>query len=778
MTPYLADQDLTVYVGDALEVLRRLPDESVDCCVTSPPYWGLRDYGTGEWEGGDEGCDHSPEQRGGRFASPVSAKQASNTGSGTASQRDCPCGARRVDRQIGLEPTPDLFVAAMVAVFREVRRVLAPHGTCWVNLGSSYFQGESYPLREIDAAWLAAIVDGEGSIQIHRQRRPASVNSVDSFQVDLGVGMMTPEVVQRCHEITGLGSCKQQNRGVWDWSCRGQQAAQLLRAIYPYLLTKKRQAALAIMLADDLAARRYGRGNPAQPEVMEWRQQARQAMSDLNQRRGTDFPIVEPKPIVLNLKPKDDTMVPSRVARALQEDGWYMRAEIVWAKPNPMPESVTDRPTKSHEMVYLLTKQPRYWFDQEAVREPAEWARWGDQTNRKHEGSGSAAGWIGDKPKGDLTQRRTAHYNTAERYGAGNGGNSGFDGLAAKMRAGEHAGRNVRSVWEIATQPYPEAHFATFPEELPRRAIAAGCPLQVCRALVCEKCGVAHPAATVESLWDVETETEAHTGGTQAVSERDAVQAELRRLRDVLREQESARLLAEMQRDQSDLDAGHEAEGRSDQSPWLHPPLDARLPLGYDREGLRAGTPLRDGTTPGTEVGASREGASPERGQGGQPSVESVDRDALDAPWRGRVPGLRDALLRSLTCSSCGSSGFRVCGKPRERIVERSVFDQAAIATKRQQPGALRQDGDRNLGGQQFNKFKAENPDRFVGWSDCGHNNYQPGVVLDPFAGAGTTLLVARKLGRHSIGIELNPEYAELIAKRTRQLSLLAEGAA
>ena len=130
-----------VHVGNVLDVLPTLDAGSVNCVVTSPPYWGLRDYGTATWEGGDDACDHSPEKRGGRFASPVSGKQASNAGSGTASSRECPCGARRIDSQLGLEPTPDEYVANMVAVFREVRRVLRDDGTLWLNLGDSYAGG-------------------------------------------------------------------------------------------------------------------------------------------------------------------------------------------------------------------------------------------------------------------------------------------------------------------------------------------------------------------------------------------------------------------------------------------------------------------------------------------------------------------------------------------------------------------------------------------------------------------------------------------------------------
>jgi len=152
-------------------------------------------------------------------------------------------------------------------------------------------------------------------------------------------------------------------------------------------------------------------------------------------------------PTPAGMKPKDLMMVPARLAIALQDDGWYLRSDIIWAKPNPMPESVRDRPTSAHEHIFLLTKQARYFYDADAVAEPLAEAN---------------------------AQRTTDHYNTAERYGAGNGGNGGLDSLAVRMRDGNHTTRNQRNVWTITTHGFPEAHFATFPTEIPRRCIKAG----------------------------------------------------------------------------------------------------------------------------------------------------------------------------------------------------------------------------------------------------------------------------------------------------------------
>ena len=142
MTPWLADPDVTLYLGDALDVLRGLPTGSVHMCATSPPFFGLRDYGTGEWEGGDQGCDHSASKPSRKANATATSGLEGGKGTVHASLvygAECGrCGARRVDRQIGLEATPDEWVASLVAVFREVRRVLRDDGTLWVEIGDSY----------------------------------------------------------------------------------------------------------------------------------------------------------------------------------------------------------------------------------------------------------------------------------------------------------------------------------------------------------------------------------------------------------------------------------------------------------------------------------------------------------------------------------------------------------------------------------------------------------------------------------------------------------------
>ena len=290
--------------GDCLEKLKELPSESVNCCVTSPPYYGLRDYGTARWQGGDSNCDHNPQK-------PDGGDRSDRTlplGRGGVYRDVCgKCGAVRIDQQIGLEQTPDEYVENLVNVFREVKRVLRDDGTVWLNLGDSY------------------------------ARDPAKV---------------------------GVGHKK-----------KGKQATN---------------------------------------------------SGSLNKYQS---------PIPSGLKPKDLIGIPWRVAFALQADGWWLRQDIIWHKPNPMPESVQDRCTKSHEYIFLLTKSSKYYYDHETIMEKASYAGVdrGGSTNRYEQNNFG----------GDCKQ-----YDT----------------------------RNKRSVWTVTTKPFKGAHFATFPPKLIEPCILAGCP--------------------------------------------------------------------------------------------------------------------------------------------------------------------------------------------------------------------------------------------------------------------------------------------------------------
>jgi DNA modification methylase len=294
--------------GDALGVLKTLPDESVDMCCTSPPYWGLRDYG--------------------------------------------------VEGQIGLEATPEEYVQRLVEVFREVRRALKPAGTLWLNLGDSY--------------------------------------------------------------ATGAGK-------VGDCPGGGDQGA---RWRDPTL--KK--------------PRGYKGAHDDSPK----------------HKVGAIGPIVQPNRMPIpGLKPKDLVGIPWMTAFALRADGWYLRMDCVWHKPNPMPESVKDRPTKAHEYIFLLSKSERYYYDAGAISEPSQVESYKRRGSSQYQPSGIHAPHTGLHKSG----------NKSRKYGDERGSpNTHLAGSAPW----EGATRNKRSVWTVNIQPYPEAHFATYPEKLIEPCILAG----------------------------------------------------------------------------------------------------------------------------------------------------------------------------------------------------------------------------------------------------------------------------------------------------------------
>ena len=322
-----------ILTGDCREVLRTLPDASVHCCVTSPPYWGLRSYDLQRWEGGDHGCDHRLGTEHQKQGSTSIRKGRSNIESQRNENFDkqCACGATQVTVPggIGLEPTFDEHLENLVAVFREIRRTLRPDGTLWLNYGDAY-------------------------------------------------------------------------AGSWGAQSRG---------------------------AETISGLSGGQVHSAP--------------------KGTHTGSAKRTP---GLKPKDLMMMPARVAIALQADGWWLRSEIIWHKPNPMPESVTDRPTNAHEKLFLLTKSARYFYDADAVRVPAVDTR------------------------GDLrfSARRATGMGVAPH------GNE-----APETDAARPSGANLRNVWTIATHSFKESHFATFPPALVEPCIKAG----TSERGVCGECG-------------------------------------------------------------------------------------------------------------------------------------------------------------------------------------------------------------------------------------------------------------------------------------------------
>ena len=310
---------IEILEGNCLDTLKQLPDECVNTCITSPPYWGLRDYGTATWIGGDPNCNHMRDSKVNPNGNTDTGHKAmfdqENAVGDAIYKSECPkCGAKRKDQQLGLEDTPDQFVENLVNVFREVRRVLKDDGTVWLNLGDSY----------------------------HRS----------------------------------------------------------------------------------------GSDQPTQKGMLN--------TSGINEKYGWDH---KHKNKLINLKPKDLVGIPWKVAFALQADGWYLRQDIIWHKPNPMPESVKDRCTKSHEYIFLLSKNAHYYFDQEAIKEGTTTK---DSTIRNR-----------DETKLNNTPGRTR-----------------MEGL----KTNEYETKNKRSVWTVTTKPYSEAHFATYPHDLIIPCIKAGCP--------------------------------------------------------------------------------------------------------------------------------------------------------------------------------------------------------------------------------------------------------------------------------------------------------------
>jgi len=335
-----------ILIGNCRDKLKELPAGSVQCVVTSPPYWGLRRY-DGEqsavW-GGDPECEHEWESR--RYYVEQSVSATSREAFSEAGEENverlkaarwredstcAKCGAWY--GAFGLEPTPELYVANTLEILREIRRVLRPDGVIWWNLGDSYAgSGQGWQQKEggsIQRKWLETYGTG---------RPPGYISSA------------TPS----------------------------------------------------------------------------------------------------------GLKPKDLTLIPARVALAAQADGFWVRAMVIWEKPNTMPESVKDRPTESHEYILLLTTSERYFYDADAVREPHQEAslqrvqqKWADTTKYDENGA----------PERQHSWQREREEMT---------------------HACHPAGRNLRSVWRFATIPYMGAHFAVFPPELPRRCILAGSPPKVC----------------------------------------------------------------------------------------------------------------------------------------------------------------------------------------------------------------------------------------------------------------------------------------------------------
>lgn len=446
----------TIIQGDAIESLRLLDDQSVNCCVTSPPYFGLRDYG-------HEG-------------------------------------------QIGLEPTPVEYVTKLVEVFHEVRRVLRDDGTLWLNLGDSYASGGRKAYRsdtsqnkghdvqddqrrpadapgtkpkdllgipwrvafalqqpcytgriknELDRVWLAAMIDGEGCFYVHK--RPAGQHSgdgyfrkTDTYSPAFEVANTHKAIVDRCLQIAGCGSVilqeKDRRQPLWRWTVRSDEARQLAREVFPYLVGKQQQCRIVC-----------GMPNSGERAEAAW-----QAMKSLHHGSGTDVDFDTPA--------------------SCHSPGWYLRQDVIWSKPNPMPESVRDRCTKSHEYIFLLSKSAKYYFDSDAMQEqaaPASLARWA-QNVEAQTGSDRVPGKTNGNMKavgGPRSKRDSFKRENSKRAEAIPGQTVGTHRPDRDESEYPLETRNKRDVWTVATTPFKGAHFAVFPPKLIEPCILAGCPV-------------------------------------------------------------------------------------------------------------------------------------------------------------------------------------------------------------------------------------------------------------------------------------------------------------
>ena len=510
-----------------------LPDKSVHCAGTSPPYYSLRKY-AGEQEfifGGDKNCVHEFEAR--EVIAPNNTKHDGGEWKGDGYTVGFRTGGKYIGQPqfkaidgtcrkcnawrgaYGLEPTLQMYIDHTVEWCREVWRVLRDDGTFWLNMGDSY----------------------AGS---------------------------------------GKGGQSEEKRSK-NW-----------QPDYPHTAMKP------------------------------------------SYRRDKE-PVPKKRGMVHNLKPKDLMGVPWRVALALQADGWYLRSDIIWAKPNPMPESVTDRPTKAHEYLFLLTKKPRYYYDADAVRE-------------------KTLGSNAPKPEGKIETHDTYQPNNRKGYGS------------FKIAYDNPLGRNKRTVWTIATAPYSDAHFATFPPALIEPCIKAG----TSERGVCPECGEPWERVTQKIGASHEGKTDSqYKKSSNANSNANRIAL----LRQAAREQ------------------GNEYESVSITLGW-RPMCD------HYNDAYRAFPRVR--------------------------SVRKKYQQDTQDEWFKRA---RKRPLEFAPCDRCAGIGIDPEDKPE--IVCSDCLGAGVLEIV-----------------------------------------LEPALVLDPFIGSGTTLIVARKLGRHGIGLDISMDYLKLASKR------------
>lgn len=444
----------------------------------------MRDYGTAKWQGGDEGCDHLPPNQPGPNA--VVGNTTSLLGR-TPYKNVCgKCGAIRIDAQIGLEQTPDEYIANLVEVFRECKRVLRDDGTMFVVVGDSYFSGgQRAAAYDIFDKELASFPDDDLILKSLCGECRRDYQSHISRNDSPLVAMLATSTLSSIHahkefesdHFPTLDSCRQASQievaSQDDFALDQSFFAEQLRAFLVSKIGVSSQQLLdewmqrgnsflclscgrSLVGCDLESAHKLHRDLQEQsPHIRDSALHGDQ-QAHHNQCRDKDGEYCKEIVSYQNyttkyLKPKDLIGIPWMLAFALRADGWYLRQDIIWHKPNPMPESVKDRCTKSHEYIFLLSKSARYYYDNEAVKEPAK----------------NDSGWAKQAEKGKRHQDHKAgsiYLDNREecQYGL----------LTAKITPD----RNKRDVWTISTKPYKGAHYATYPPDLITPCILAGAP--------------------------------------------------------------------------------------------------------------------------------------------------------------------------------------------------------------------------------------------------------------------------------------------------------------
>ena len=520
---FYQDNSIKIYNGDALDIVSQLESESVNCCVTSPPYWSLRDYGTAKWEGGDPNCDHHRNNKSNNLK--TGHKNIDNGTGDDIYKNVCKkCGAIRIDRQIGLEETMEEYIEKIVKVFQEVKRVLRNDGTLWLNLGDSYagsgragsnpqymkdhkmfgkngyapgvfglpqhvpaglkpkdlcgipwriafaLQAAGWVLRQEiiwkkpnpmpesvmdrctrchenvfmfakakwigpkyrqfsfisdqDARWLAMFLDTEGNICAKRAR---ASSGNDHFGAQICLASTSKALVDTAKSIVGLGTVLKRNgknAPLFYYQLSNIQAADLLYRIYPFVIVKRKQAALGIHLQNVIY-----KGN-------------KERRTKKGQLRGR-----------------------------LRDDSYTKELIKIWATMKDLNHFGTPDTSWIPEPKYgKWSYCENYYYDAESIKEPVKNNNClktpdGWDTSKRSHGSfhknGREKGFKGYEHKKDKTGGLLGHSGNYDKDGK----------LIGNGKA------NKRSVWEVTTFPYPDAHFATFPPDLIKPCILAGCPI-------------------------------------------------------------------------------------------------------------------------------------------------------------------------------------------------------------------------------------------------------------------------------------------------------------